>query len=487
MNRAQFTICNLQFSNSNTGQSLIEILVALAIFAITTTAAFQLFFGGQSLSVDNRNIGLATDYVWQGVEALRNIRARNWDELTDGQHSLVFQNNEWVFAPTTVTETQDIFTRTIVIGTGASEDIKMATITVSWIVNQDRPQSVTIVEQLTNWEDLAYSSCKIEPLLGNWALPVSIGSGDIGSGNSGTDVVVRLPYAFVSGAAASAAKPDIFVFDVSNPNAPQLVESLDIGSYGINQIFIKGNYLYGASSDDSKELVIIDIADPLNIYLAGSYSLSGTTNAISVIAFSDTVAIGREDPATYELTFLNVANPASPSLISQVATGGDVNDFVIRDTRLFLVSEESDEGVWVYDIVDPAHPAFISNYDIDGTTEDLSIFVHEKNGTTLLVGNEQNEIVSIGATNTAQMYVRDRAMFGGWINDITCVGGDLAFLATADSNKEFLIVSMADPDNLSGYASLNFPALATGIDFADNKVYLSVRSNDALRIITSSP
>ena len=135
----------------------------------------------------------------------------------------------------------------------------------------------------------------------------------------------------------------------------------------------------------------------------------------------------------------------------------------------------------------PLNPTFISTYDITGTTEDLSIYFHERNGTTLLVGNEQNEVVSIGATSTAAMYVRDRATFGGWINDITCVGGDLAFLATEDSNKEFLIVNLADPDNISEYAFLNFPANATGIDFAGNKVFLSVRSTDALLIITSGP
>lgn len=470
----------------NRGQSLIEILVALAIFSLAMTAAFQLFFGGQSLSVDNRNVALANNYTWEAVEALRNIRARNWNELTDGQHSLIFQNNEWIFSSSTVTESRDIFTRTVTIGTGLSENIKIATTTVSWIVDQGRPQSVTVVEQLANWEDLTYSSCKVEPLSGNWAMPVSVGSGDLGAGNSGTDVAVRLPYVYVSGIASSAAKPDIFVFDASNPASPKLVESLDIGSGGINSIFIKGNYLYAVSPNNSKELIIIDITDPLNISEAGSYDLSGSADGLSVIVFSNTAAVGREDSATNELAFLDVVNPASPSIIGQFATGGDINDFAIRDTRLFLVSEESDEDIWVYDITNPAAPAFISSYDITGTTEDLSIFIHEKNGTTLLVGNEQNEIVSIGATTTSQMYVRDRVLFGGDVNDITCVGGDLAFLATSDSTKEFVIVNFTDPDNLVEYASLNYPALATGIDFADNKVFMAVRSNDALRIITSS-
>ena len=37
------------------------------------------------------------------------------------------------------------------------------------------------------------------------------------------------------------------------------------------------------------------------------------------------------------------------------------------------------------------------------------------------------------------------------------------------------------------HSSFNFPQVATGVDYEDNLVYVSVRSNDALRIITSSP
>jgi len=340
---------------------------------------------------------------------------------------------------------------------------------------------------LTNWEGVVAGGCVSDPISGDWSNPQVVGTADIGAGNSGTDIAVRLPYVFMSGTAQSSSKPDLFVFDVSNPAIPNLVNSIDIGSSGINSIFIKGNYLYAASSNNNKELIIFNIADPPNASEIASLNLSGYANALGVTTFASTTAIGRSGSATYELAFIDVTNPASPQLMSQIATGGNVYDFYSTNKRLYFVSQESDEDIWIYNIEDPADPVFIASYDIPGTTEDISIYAQDKEGNNLLVGNIENEMTVIGATNTAQMYLRDRINVGGDVNDITCVAGNLLFLATSNSGKEFIIVDGSDPDNLVEYASLNFPQIGTGIEYVQNTVYMSVRSNDSLRIIGPGP
>jgi len=475
---------NLKF-NKKSGQSIIELLVALGIFVVAVSAAFQVFFGGQKIVIDSRNVNLATDYGWQAVEAVRNIRARNWSELTPGSHGLVFQNGEWLFSSSSVSNSEDIFTRTVEIGVTADENVRIATTTVTWQTD-NQIKTFVIVEELTNWEAYTQSSCRAQELTGNWLAPRIIASGSIGSGNTGTDVIVKLPYIYVSSISGTSANPDLFVFEYTT-SSPSLVESINIGSGGINQIFLKGNYIYASSPNDNKELVIINVTNPLDITEAGSLNLTGTSDGLGVIAFSNTAAIGRTDSAANELVFINVTNPASPTIISSQATNGDVNDFAATSNDLFLVSEESDEDVWHFNITNPANPTFVSYYDITGTTEDLSIFIHEKNGRTLLVGNEQSEIVSIGATNTAAMYVRDRTTFSGWVNDITCVAGDIAFLATDDDAKELIAINFFDPDNLSEYSSLSLSADALGIDFADNKVFIAIESSNALQIIGPGP
>ncbi len=474
--------------NHNSGQSIIELLVGMGIFVISLAASFQLFFGGQSLSVDSVNERAATDYGEEAVSALHSIRNRNFSELTDGSHGLVFQNNEWMFSSSSTSDSRGSFTRTVTVANGVNDNVKTATTTITWNIDPLRTQKVEIVEQLTNWEKPSESSCKTEPLSGDWTHPQTIGTADLGAGNQGTDVLVRYPYVFMSGTASTASKPDIFVFDVSNPAAPVLVASKDIGAGGINSIFIQGNYLYAASPNDSKELVIFDISTPAAITEVGSFNLSGSADALSVVAFGNTVAIGREDDASKQLAFINVSNPASPVLIREISMGVKVLDFAATSNLLYVVGEENSDAkdVWTYDISDTANPVASSTYSNPLTTKNLSVYLHYKGGTTnLLLGDLDNNLVMLGATTTSGMYVRSSVNVGGGVNDVVCAVGDLAFLATTNSTKEFIIVDVHNPDKITEYASLNYPQVGTGIDYYNNKVYMSVRSNDSLRIISS--
>ena len=197
--------------------------------------------------------------------------------------------------------------------------------------------------------------------------------------------------------------------------------------------------------------------------------------------------MGRLSAASSEIAFINVSDPAYPTLIrGDSSNDGDVRDFAISGNILYVISKQSDEDVWLYNITDTLNPIRIGYHDIEGTTEDLSIFVQYRGGANLLVGNTEGELVALGATSTVdKIYVRDRINLGGDVNDIVCVVGNLAFLATSNSGKEFVIVNTNNLDSMAEYASLNYPQVATGIDFADNKVFMSVRSNDSLRIITS--
>lgn len=470
---------------------MIELLVALGIFVISIAATFALFFGGQTISTDSVNINIATDYAREGLDALRAIRNRNFTELlTDGPHGFYFNGSEWELSSST-SDTKDIFTRQVSIARGETDNIKIATTTVTW-QNQDpnRTESLTFVEQFSYWESPLQSSCKNQPLTGNWANPRTLGSADIGSGNSGTDVVAKTPYAYVSGIASSAAKPDIFVFDVSNPSAPSLVASLNVTTGGINALFLKGNYLYAATPDNNKELLIFDVSTPANISLVGSLNLDGNADGLSITAVGNTVILSRDASAANEISFIDVSNPANPRVIREFASpnNGDVTDLAYTDNTLYATNklDGGTADILAYDITDPASPSYITSYDVPNTDEALSVYLEIKGGgSNLLVGDGDNHLTSIGATTTTSMYKRGQVNVGGAVNDIVCVLGNLAFLATSNQSAEFTVVNVNDLNNITIYATLNYPNFATGIDFDNNYVFMAVRSNDALRIITS--
>ncbi|MDP3999236.1 MAG: hypothetical protein Q8P76_01410 [bacterium] len=470
------------------GQSFIEILVAMGVFVMVSTAGFFLFFGGQSLIVDSANSQLALDYASEGIEAARSIRDRSWGNLADGDHGLVYneEDEQWQFSGTE--DNKEMFTRIVTISTVDANTKKIVS-RITWQITPARTQSLQLTEELGNWVELSQSSCKVSSLAGDWTQPLSIGSGDLGPGNEGTDVLIKGNYAYIGGTAASAAKPDLFVFDISVPASPELVKSVNIGAGGINSLFIKGDYLYAASPNNAQELIIFDITTPSNPTSVGSYNLSGDTDAIAVVAFGDTAAIGRESGASYQLAFINVAVPSSPSIIDEVFVGGSVKDFAETGDKLFaMVSNGSGGDVWIYDIGDSADPVQLSIYDIPSMSDGRSVYLYYKgNSQYLLVGNGEQELVLIGATTTSNMYVRDRVNVGGAVNDIVCVASNWAFIGTDNSIKEFIIVNVNDPDNIFEQASLNYPQVASGIDFYNNNVFMAVRSNDSLRTITSTP
>jgi len=61
----------------------------------------------------------------------------------------------------------------------------------------------------------------------------------------------------------------------------------------------------------------------------------------------------------------------------------------------------------------------------------------------------------------------------------------LVFLGTEDANKELKIYNIGNAANITFWSDLNFPQVVTGMAYERNTIYISVRSNDALKIITS--
>jgi hypothetical protein len=453
------------------GQSALEIIIAMAIIVISISTVILVIFTNQSVSVSS---DLSNSALYKAEEQIENARAvarGNFNSLNS------------------TSSIDGMFTKELIVSKVSTYQ-KKVTSRISWQTDVLHPQKIELVTYVTDWLNVPPpgSNCSAGPLSGNWAQPRILGSGDIGSvgsGNQGTGVAVAFPYAYVSGVASSASKPDIFVFDVSNSASPTLVSSLDVGSGGINSIFLKGNYLYAASPNDNKELIIFDVSIPTNIREVGSLNLSGSYDGLSVIAFGNTVALGRAGNSGKELYFINVTSPSSPSIISSYEVGDNVNGFALSNKYLYLVSKDADNDLWVFDITNPSSPSLVSTYNIRDGTEDITVGYQPPG--TLFVGNLDNKIVPLDVSDPLNISTYSSFSTGGSVKGLFCVVDNLTFMATTNSTKEFMILNTANPRMISEYASLNFPQVASGIAFKNNLAYLSMRSNDALKIISSSP
>lgn len=81
---------------ANKGQSLIEILVALAIFILVISTVFSIV-ASSFLSIRQAQERLQAVFLAQeGLEAVRSIRDNDWASLTNGSHGLTITDNHWV-------------------------------------------------------------------------------------------------------------------------------------------------------------------------------------------------------------------------------------------------------------------------------------------------------------------------------------------------------------------------------------------------------
>lgn len=134
------------------GQSLIELLIAMFIFVATVTVATFLMLDVFLSDRMGREKTVATFLAKEGMEAVRSIRDNNWDDLIGGNYGLVLLSNKWVFqgSEEDINNHLKNGVRKITIE-DVGEDRKKITSRITWEINEGRNQEVKLVTYLTNW------------------------------------------------------------------------------------------------------------------------------------------------------------------------------------------------------------------------------------------------------------------------------------------------------------------------------------------------
>ena len=442
------------------GQSTLELLVALVVIILTVSAIIVVSFGNQSLSVETELSNLALLKAREDLEDARADARENWAGLVSNS-----QNDGQ-------------FTREIIVENVSNYE-KKVTARVSWQTDPLRPQKIELTTILTDWET-SFSEGGGEGPVGAWNNPRTAGTMDLGPGNEGTDLAVIENTVFIVAEASDPKKKDFYSINVTNIDAPTERASIDIGK-GLNAIALMGSYAYVAQANSINQLQIVNISDPNNPSLTSEISLqSNTQEGISVFALDDYVYVGSTLSTGKEFQIFNVLNPTNPSFVSSVEIGANVNDIYVYRNRAYLATSKTTGEVLIFDISVPSSPQQIAVFDYSDTPG-LSVFVNNFNNFYVGIGNS---FVIINSTNLSSLSVIGSYNTGGSVNDLY-IRDYLAFLATANSTAEFQAINITNKTNLTLHSSYNFPQLGTGVTYRDNVVYMSVRSNDALRIITS--
>lgn len=184
-------------------------------------------------------------------------------------------------------------------------------------------------------------------------LPAVLGSSTQGIGNS---IFYKNGYVFLGLTKTTnnsgAGGMEFNIIDVNKVlgNLPNPV----VGTYDalntINAIYVKGNYAYLATTNNSEELTVLDISTPSSPQRVGWYNAAGNSSGKSLYLVGDTLYLGKTTSASPEFFLLNNADPknltANNPAPATEEIGSSINGLIQRDYLEFLITTNSQFEVW---------------------------------------------------------------------------------------------------------------------------------------------
>jgi len=419
---------HMQFQS---GQSLIEVLLAVAIFAFLMTTVVVSFIdvynGG--LFSNNRTDGYRM--AEEGIEAVRSIRDRDFDSLSSGVHGLSLSGGQWTFSG--ASDTQDIFMRVIEIGE-PDMNTRSVTSTVFW-TDGGQTRSVVLVTTLTDWQQ--HFLAKLD-----WPNAVVASTINLPGGADALAVAAVGTTAYIG--RESSGDPEFYIVDASNALYPVTLGTLNLAD-DILGIAVTGTYAYLASKANSAELMVV-----------------------------------------------NISNPTAPSLTTSLdlINNGDARRLAIKGNRLYLIRDNkgSNPTFYVFDISTPSSPVSLGSVFIGGG---LDVATSKVGTEYAYIASETDtqELQAVNVTTPASMLVNGSAdLISNNDAYAIAVSGTYAYVGTEDrgGDPEFFVMDISTPTSPSVVNTLNTEELFS-VRAANGYVYLGGKANPPeIRIVDAT-
>jgi hypothetical protein len=503
----------LTLLQSQAGATLVEVLVATALAGIMLpTLAIALVTANHARPTASQQLIAAGD-LHELTEAVRSVRESGWANVTtNGTYHPIVSGNGWALSAGP--ETVSGFTKQIVISgverdssgvivsSGGTDDpsTKRVTATVSW----SKPVSSSISSEayLSRWQNNAawtqttqsdfdagtYDNTASTSTGGgevdlaggghgiSWATPTQAGSLDIsGTTNANgvyTDASTNRAY-LVNGDGLS-------IIDVSDPTNPTLMGSFSAG-LAIEGVYVAGNYAYLASSSNTAELTVVDVSNPASPALAGSLNLGNNANANSIFVAGSYAYIGKALNTTSngdEFYVVNVSNPASPTLSGSINLNGTISSVYVSGNYAYLASSDTTAELTIIDISNKSTPTIAGTYATTGAVAANSVFY---DGTYVYLGEANNaggpEFFVLDASNPSAVSTVGSYEVGGSVNGVYVVGAE-AFLGTSAAGHQFSVLDLSTISSPTLEGNDNPPA-PNAVFVANDTAYLATSSNTA--------
>ena len=156
--------CKLQAKG---GQSIVELIIAIAVFSLIGAAMTVMVIGSFTALMQGGEHTEAKALAQEGIEAVRAIKDRAWNENVFSTSSVSINGSQWIFDGEGTTEIIGQFTRVISfddVCRDSSNNItdcpgdyvdvhsKKATVTITWDIRAGVSNTVKRVSYITNWD-----------------------------------------------------------------------------------------------------------------------------------------------------------------------------------------------------------------------------------------------------------------------------------------------------------------------------------------------
>lgn len=192
----------------------------------------------------------------------------------------------------------------------------------------------------------------------------------LGNGNNSTDIDVRNSIVYLSTNSSTQSQPDFFIIDSHDPNNLKQISSLDTGP-GVSSLVVAGPYVYLANTSSLSQLQIIDIHNRNSPYIISQLKLklptaSSTPPRSTAIYYKNKfIYLGTNKWDGPELSIIDVSDPLNPTLVGSFKTDTLINDIFVYDNFVYLATSDASQ-MRILNISDKTDPRLISSFKSNG-------------------------------------------------------------------------------------------------------------------------
>ena len=512
------------------GQSLIELLITIALSAILIPALLTGFFVTREGRAQQEQRLLATAYAKEAQEAVRIVARNGWNNLVNGTHHPIVSGSTWTFS--SGSEAIGNLTRQIEIGdvqrdsngeivdSGGTLDpsTKEIIITVSW--NSPLPTNVSSILYLSRFRNDAFIHTTQEDFEDGTLDGVIVTNDDggevtLGAGGGGnwcspnlSIAALDLPKQGVANA-ISAIEGELFIgtgenasgvslanVSVSNtyPPVASIIGTFD--GYKTNDVFGEANYFYVATHRPNREIVIVDISSsPFSetgyynpppdiedgaqgIYVVGNVGYAVVTNKLY----------------TFDLSSKTGSRPSIDG--DGVTLAGNGNKIAVIDNYAYVSISSTTTQLQIIDISNPANLTVVGSASVNGGAGQ-DVFVNST-GTRAYLATAASAtqaeffIIDIETKTGSRPVMGSYEASGMSPRGITVVTGNRAILV-GTNGEEYQVINIVNEANPVRCGGLNIDTGVNGVASiieADGDAYsyiLTGDQNSELKIIEGGP